>query len=514
MEALKEIEGNLLTKEDLVEKYGKLVYKLSNKFVNRAHALGLDREDIHSYGFIGLIKAFENWDPEKFNGDVKKFSTFAVPTILGYIKRTLRDMNPGVKFSRSAKETGMEIISNGLENESLEVIVGKLCTTKKKALAGLDYIRSKTQSLDAVVFDGGSGGDKETTLEQMLGKNEDFTNVEVEDFIQSLNPKEQIIVRALLRNKTQYQIGKELGWSQVHVSRTVRKIRPRLTQYLAGENEEDMDKKRVRMIANEIMDIHCKPCKKKLEFYGKGKDPTDSLNRYCAVECPAGRDLKKLGEILDIKKESAPKPKRKNKIKVREEKKMTVVAEKKLTKELLVDLLAQGKKNKEIAEEFGLDLPKFYQMKKEWGLTQPRVKTPPIEKLEERVREQKETSWQSPPFVQEMPKIEAFPFEEYEALKAEINALREEAGTLRADNGQLKEHVDSLAEENRDLKIQIDELNNRPQPEPFNRELYQELADLKDQYRTTMNLLAQSGKDYQEMKAKFEASTTFIKAVL
>jgi RNA polymerase sporulation-specific sigma factor len=108
--------------EDQVEENKRLVYYVAKKFIKRAQFLKVEFDDLASEGMIGLIKAIRKFDS---NYGVK-FSTYAVPVIEGQIRRFLRDSNPGLKFSRMAKEISIKIDGN----ESVEEIMERVSSEK------------------------------------------------------------------------------------------------------------------------------------------------------------------------------------------------------------------------------------------------------------------------------------------------------------------------------------------------------------------------------------------------
>src|SRR6185312_4697792 len=99
------INGEEHTQETVVKAHKGLVHMECNKVRYVAASVGMDYEDLYSIGSIGLLKAFENFNPEYG----VRFSTYAVPLIWGELQRSIRDSNPGLYYSRPVKELGWKI---------------------------------------------------------------------------------------------------------------------------------------------------------------------------------------------------------------------------------------------------------------------------------------------------------------------------------------------------------------------------------------------------------------------
>lgn len=218
---------NALPMEETIIENEKLLHFVAKRFTRRAAVLSVEYDDLISEAKIGLIKAIKNFD-EKYG---VKFSTYAVPMIEGNIRRFLRDVNPGVKFSRQIKELAFKVS----DEDSLEVIMEKLQISKKKAL---DVIEFKKQQIPISMTHIYSNGDnKDMTIEDTIGSEEDFSNIEVQDFLSSLPDRYRTIVTMLMINKTQAEIGEAIGCSQVQVSRLIPKIQELYKSYQKGELE-------------------------------------------------------------------------------------------------------------------------------------------------------------------------------------------------------------------------------------------------------------------------------------
>ena len=189
-----------------------LVHAVARRFSGR----GTDYEDLCQIGQIGMIKAIKNFDLERGT----QFSTYAVPLIIGEIRRFLRD-DGSIKIGREIKRKGRLLLSeaskfaavNGRE-PSVSELAGICGMTVEEAA---DYLgaTSETISLSEAVGD--------VTLEDRLGK--DFTpeineKIALKQAIEKLEFEEkEIITLRYFKNLTQAETGRVLGMSQVTVSR-------------------------------------------------------------------------------------------------------------------------------------------------------------------------------------------------------------------------------------------------------------------------------------------------------
>ena len=217
------------SKEDmtkLIEDNSRLVWSIVRRFNGR----GYDVEDLYQIGSIGLIKAIQRFD----TSFEVRLSTYAVPYILGEIKRFIRDDGP-IKISRSIKELNIKIIE--LQKEylnkygkeiSLEQLAKELKTSKEDIAMALDSARPVNSIEDSQYRDNKT--DKTISLIDQLSSGKDEENeitnrIAIKKLISELkdNEKEVILLR-YYKGKTQMQVAKILGITQVQVSRIERKV--------------------------------------------------------------------------------------------------------------------------------------------------------------------------------------------------------------------------------------------------------------------------------------------------
>lgn len=218
--------GNKDEMTKLIEDNSRLVWSIVRRFNGR----GYDIEDLYQIGCIGLIKAIQRFDT---NFEVR-LSTYAVPYILGEIKRFIRDDGP-IKISRSIKELNIKIkeIQKEYQNKygkeiSLEEIAKELKTSKEEIAMALDSARPVNSIEDSQYRDNKT--DKTISVIEQLstGKDEEteITNrMTIKKLISELKDKEkEVILLRYYKGKTQMQVSKILGITQVQVSRIERKV--------------------------------------------------------------------------------------------------------------------------------------------------------------------------------------------------------------------------------------------------------------------------------------------------
>lgn len=217
-------QGDKEARDTVITENIGLVWSIVRRFMSRGH----DAEDLFQIGSIGLIKAIDKFD---MTYDVR-FSTYAVPMIMGEIKRFLRD-DGTIKVSRSLKETAGKI---RVTKEKLSTLYGReptieeigteLNLAKEEVVMALES-GAEVESLYKTIYQGDGNAiyliDK---LEQANDENESMIDrLALKETIASLDEKDQELIRLrYFMDRTQTDIAKELGISQVQVSRLEKKI--------------------------------------------------------------------------------------------------------------------------------------------------------------------------------------------------------------------------------------------------------------------------------------------------
>ena len=225
------------SKEDmtkLIEDNNGLIWSIVRRFSGR----GYDIEDLYQIGSIGFIKAIQRFD----TSFEVRLSTYAVPYILGEIKRYIRDDGP-IKVSRSIKELNVKILE--LQKEyfnkygrdiTLEEISKELKISKEEITMAMDSTRP-VDSIESAKYKDNKTDKTVSILEQIsTGKDEqtEITNrITIKKLIGELEDKEkEIIMLRYYKQKTQMQVSKILGITQVQVSRIERKVLDKMKKKL------------------------------------------------------------------------------------------------------------------------------------------------------------------------------------------------------------------------------------------------------------------------------------------
>lgn len=225
--------GDQQAREKLINCNLKLVFNLVKRFQNR----GYDLEDLFQIGCIGLMKAIDKFDLD-YN---VKFSTYAVPMIVGEIRRFLRDDNP-VKVSRSLKETAYKVqqsrerLTSKLGREpSVQEVAEELGMSKEEVVSALEASQLPASIYETLHQD---DGDPIYLLDQLSDQTEGDTpwldKISVKQLLKHLPERDrQILLWRFFEDKTQGDIAKKLGLSQVQVSRLERQALKRLRDLLS-----------------------------------------------------------------------------------------------------------------------------------------------------------------------------------------------------------------------------------------------------------------------------------------
>ena len=212
-------EGNPFARDELINGNLKLVLSIIKKFNNRGENL----DDLFQVGCIGLVKAIDNFD---LSHGVK-LSTYAVPMILGEVKRYLRDNN-SIRVSRSTKDLAYnalrikEELTKKLGREAtFEEIAKQLEVDEVDIIAALDAMRSPVSIFEPIYSDGGDTIYLYDQIEDKSLNDKDLdVNLAVTDAIDDLDKRERYIIdQRYVIGKTQMEIASELGISQAQISR-------------------------------------------------------------------------------------------------------------------------------------------------------------------------------------------------------------------------------------------------------------------------------------------------------
>jgi RNA polymerase sporulation-specific sigma factor len=234
MELLKRAkQGDKQAKDELVSLNLGLVWSIVKRFNNRGYEL----EDLFQIGSIGLLKAIENFD---FNYNVK-FSTYAVPMIMGEIRRFLRDDSP-IKVARSFKEMAVkiqqarEMLIKTLDREpTINELAEETNLSTEEVVMVLESQQSLISLNDIAFQDDGSPIYYIDQIEaDEHRQNQWLDRIALKEALAKLSKEErQIIILRYFKDKTQMEVASILGMTQVQVSRLERKILNKIKELIS-----------------------------------------------------------------------------------------------------------------------------------------------------------------------------------------------------------------------------------------------------------------------------------------
>lgn len=210
--------GDTVAREKLINGNLRLVLSVIQRFSNR----GENPDDLFQVGCIGLIKSIDNFD---ISQNVK-FSTYAVPMIIGEIRRYLRDNN-SIRVSRSVKDTAYKamqvkerFIAKNLREPTIGEIAEELSLPQEDVVEALESIVEPVSLYEPVFSD---GGDTIYMLDQIGDRNDDnnwLQEIALKEAIKALSDREKkILSLRFMQGKTQMEVSGEIGISQAQVSR-------------------------------------------------------------------------------------------------------------------------------------------------------------------------------------------------------------------------------------------------------------------------------------------------------
>ncbi len=215
----KALSGDKKSRDDFVYANLRLVLSIIQSFNNRGEYV----DDLFQVGCVGLIKALDNFDIKQG----VQFSTYAVPMIVGEIKRYLRDNN-SIRVSRSVRDTAYKalsfrekFISENSKDPTIEEIAKNLELPKEEVLFALDAIQDPMSLFEPIYQD---GGESLTIIDQIKdNKNRDskwVENIAISEGMSKLQNRERNIINLrFFEGKTQMEVADEIGISQAQVSR-------------------------------------------------------------------------------------------------------------------------------------------------------------------------------------------------------------------------------------------------------------------------------------------------------
>ena len=225
-------QGDTSAREEFIKGNLRLVLSVIQRFSNR----GENMDDLFQVGCIGLIKAIDNFD---VNQNVK-FSTYAVPMIIGEIRRYLRDNN-SIRVGRSLRDIAYKVLqvkekltNKNAKEPSISEIAEELKIPKEDVVLAIDAIQDPISLFEAVYHDGGDAiyvmdqvSDEKSTDESWI------EGISLKEAIRKLSERERLILNLrFFEGRTQMEVAEEIGISQAQVSRLEKTALMHMRKYI------------------------------------------------------------------------------------------------------------------------------------------------------------------------------------------------------------------------------------------------------------------------------------------
>lgn len=231
--------GEYGAREELINGNLRLVLSVIQRFNNRGEYV----DDLFQVGCIGLMKAIDNFD---LSQNVK-FSTYAVPMIIGEIRRYLRDNNP-LRVSRSLRDIAYKalqvrdaLINKNSKEPTVAEIAAELKVPREEVVFALDAIQEPISLFEPIYHD---GGDPIFVMDQISDDRhldgQWLEAVSIKEAMSKLSDRERLILKKrFFEGHTQMEVAEEIGISQAQVSRLEKTALKHMRRYISGNGEKD-----------------------------------------------------------------------------------------------------------------------------------------------------------------------------------------------------------------------------------------------------------------------------------
>ena len=228
-------KGDEKAREEYIKGNLRLVLSVIKRFDSSSERA----DDLFQIGCVGLMKAVDNFDPER----LVRFSTYAVPMIVGEIRRYLRD-NSSIRVSRSLRDTAYKAIyakegyvRRYMKEPTVQEIADEIGIAKEDVVFALDAVQTPMSLHEPVYND---GGDALYVMDQVSDKKNREENwveeLSLEAAMERLNERERYIISLrFFEGKTQTEVAGQIGISQAQVSRLEKNALKTMRQYLLGD---------------------------------------------------------------------------------------------------------------------------------------------------------------------------------------------------------------------------------------------------------------------------------------
>ena len=228
-------KGDEKAREEYIKGNLRLVLSVIKRFDSSSESA----DDLFQIGCVGLMKAVDNFDPER----LVRFSTYAVPMIVGEIRRYLRD-NSSIRVSRSLRDTAYKAIyakegyvRRYMKEPTVQEIADEIGIAKEDVVFALDAVQTPMSLHEPVYND---GGDALYVMDQVSDKKNREENwveeLSLEAAMERLNERERRLIHLrFFEGKTQMEVSEQIGISQAQVSRLEKNALKIMRQYLLGK---------------------------------------------------------------------------------------------------------------------------------------------------------------------------------------------------------------------------------------------------------------------------------------
>lgn len=211
------------SKDEFIKQNLPLIHFVAKRFYGKAKVFHVEYDDLYSAGCVGLVKAYNGFDPSKGF----QFSTYAITAINCEIRSYLLGNYP-INIPKDVKGLAKKIRWHDFESKPVAIIANYFACSIQMAERALESLKIRVSSIDCPI----PGEESNRTIQDLIFRHEDFTVTFLNDFLETLTTRERIIVLGRMEGLIQKEIGQRLGVSQVHVSRLLQNISEKLSQYV------------------------------------------------------------------------------------------------------------------------------------------------------------------------------------------------------------------------------------------------------------------------------------------
>ena len=228
-------KGDEKAREEYIKGNLRLVLSVIKRFDSSSESA----DDLFQIGCVGLMKAVDNFDPER----LVRFSTYAVPMIVGEIRRYLRD-NSSIRVSRSLRDTAYKAIyakegyvRRYMKEPTVQEIADEIGIAKEDVVFALDAVQTPMSLHEPVYNDGGDALYVMDNVSDKKNREENWVEeLSLEAAMERLNERERYIISLrFFEGKTQTEVAGQIGISQAQVSRLEKNALKTMRQYLLGD---------------------------------------------------------------------------------------------------------------------------------------------------------------------------------------------------------------------------------------------------------------------------------------